>query len=239
MLQCCIKKLVLVLYKMAEQSSYDTVIITCVTGNYKAFLRSVDHLDVDAIAFVENVDNVKVCGDRWKIETHQYFNHADPFMKGKFYKCNWHKIPLLDNYKRIIWIDATVGNITHIPDMVPGYDIIAQETPSPRTTIHEEIMASKDIRYRNYQKGLQYQMKHYPNTWLANTCFVVSERNDNVIAMNTMWFEHNLKYSPQDQVSFPHVCDETGTKVFLRKWCDKGFEKNGHIVGYNDYYINK
>ena len=82
-------------------------IITAVSGNYKACLESIDHLHVDGFVFGGGT-NVVTRGTRWIRDGTHHFRHADPFMEAKYYKTQWHKIPRLEKYDIVVWMDATL-----------------------------------------------------------------------------------------------------------------------------------
>ena len=185
-------------------------IITACTGNYKQHIKSIDHLGIDGYIFGDA--NVTWEGTNWKRIHKSYFEHNDNFVKAKFYKCNWNNIPELSEYEIVIWIDATI-EIKSLPDLDKNTDIIVYNH-SYRSDIHSEICASRDVRYINYMKGLQFQYDSYPPiNWLAITCFIINRRCTDVEKMNNFWFNENIKHSPQDQVSFPVACEKFNIKI--------------------------
>ena len=67
-------------------------VITVVSGNYKAHIRSIDHLNIDGFVFTNSVSNIKIDGSSWNIVNTNYYTHYDPYMIPKYYKTQWHKI---------------------------------------------------------------------------------------------------------------------------------------------------
>lgn len=193
-----------------------TCIITACTGKYKAHLRSIDHLDVDGYIFGDIGDrDLQIDGTRWTRIKTQYFKHNNSFMEAKYYKCFWQHIPILDKYDVVVWIDATIQvkslPLAHLDD----HDIVAYDH-GKRTCTHDEIKHTLPFwKYEAYVEGLQTQLKQQNIDWLSITCFVLHKRNETVKDMQKIWFADNLKYSPQDQVSFPLACTQAGVKIKL------------------------
>ena len=187
-----------------------TCIVTCCTGDYKAHLRSIDHLNVDGFIFGDIKDvNLKIDGGRWNRITKTFFYHKDPFIRAKYYKCFWNQIPMLKQYDTIVWIDSTI-QIKSLPcDLMRQYELVTYVHPQ-RDDTHAEIDASFDIRYQPYKPGLAQQKNQQQINWLALTCFIMMKRCKSVYLMNNLWFSDILRYSPQDQVSFPRSCDMSG-----------------------------
>lgn len=195
-----------------------TCIITACTGNYKAHLRSIDHLNVDGFIFGDIKDeNLQIDGTRWTRIKETFFWHTDPFMAAKYYKCFWHHIPILNEYDVVVWIDGTI-EIKSLPlNELKDHDLVVYEH-GLRFNSHAEIDASTDARYKEYQHGLKEQKQMKNIDWLAITCFVINKRCESVIKMNNKWFSDIILYSPQDQVSFPTACEYANVNVKLYKF---------------------
>jgi hypothetical protein len=195
-----------------------TCIITACTGNYKAHLRSIDHLNVDGFIFGDIKDeNLQIDGTRWTRIKETYFWHTDPFMTAKYYKCFWHHIPILNEYDVVVWIDGTV-EIKSLPlNELKDHDLVVYQH-GIRFSTYQEIDFSTDVRYKDYQHGLKEQKQLKNIDWLAITCFVVNKRCESVIKMNNKWFSDIILYSPQDQVSFPSACEYVDVNVKLYKF---------------------
>lgn len=59
----------------------------------------------------------------------------------------------------------------------------------------------------NFFKGIRTDLLHF-GVWL--TCFIAFLNNDSdVILFLEMWYLQTLKYTTQDQISFPYVCQKT------------------------------
>jgi len=215
-----------------------TCVITACTGNYNQHIKSIDHLGIDGYIFGDA--NVTWEGTNWKRIHKSYFEHNDNFVKAKFYKCNWNNIPELSEYEIVIWIDATI-EIKSVPELDKNTDIIVYNH-SYRKDIHSEICASGDVRYTNYIDGLHFQYNSYPIIkWLAITCFIINRRCTAIEQMNNFWFNENIKYSPQDQVSFPVACEKFNIKIRkLDSLSDSNlftdhYYKHKHNISYDKY----
>ena len=218
-------------------------IITCVWGNYKAHLRLIDHLNIDGFVFTNCKNNIDIDGKNWNIIEKEYFTHADPYMVPKYYKTQWNKIPELNNYDVIIWVDATI-EILSLPSIFnENFDIAIYKALSGRTKpilAIDNALKTNCVRWRNYHEGLKKQKELYAESnWYANTSFFIVKRNESVIKMNDLWFEHNLNYSPYCQLSLPWACNKTGLNVLLKHWDNKVVKKHSHLISYSDYYKKK
>ena len=213
-------------------------IITAVSGNYKANLESIDHLDVDGFVFGGG-SNVVTRGTRWFRDDTYHFRHDDPFMQAKYYKTQWHKIPRLKKYNIVVWMDATL-KLKKLPP-IPDVDSIVAYHHQIRQSTHSEIDVSVDSRYQPYIKGLRYQKKDRANVpWLSITCWVVNRRGPRVYAMNDAWFRDIIQYSPQDQVSFPSACEAANVPIRLLNDGISHKEtafylKKKHLTPYSEY----
>lgn len=213
-------------------------IITAISGNYKAKIKSIDHLNLDGYVFGDG-SNVEIEGSRWIRDDTRRFNHHDPFMRAKFYKTQWHTIERLEKYDVVVWIDATIKVKREPP--IPPIDSIITYHHQVRNSTHQEIAASKDVRYTMYAEGLSAQRKERTDVpWLAVTCWVVNCRGPRVYEMNDLWFHDIVKYSPQDQVSFPFACETAHVPVELLNDGTshretKYYNKGTHLTKYADY----
>ena len=218
----------------------NTAVITCVWGNYKAHLHSIDHLNIDGFVFTNCKHNIDIDGKNWNIIEKEYFTHEDPYMIPKYYKTQWHKIQELKNYDIVIWIDATIEILSLSSMFNDNFDIAIYKALSGRTKpilAIDNALKINDIRWRNYHEGLKKQKELYSESnWYANTSFFIAKRNDSVMKMNNLWFEHNINYSPYCQLSLPWACDKIGLNVLLQEWDNKVVKRHKHLVTYNDYY---
>ena len=215
-----------------------TCIITAFTGNYKAHLRSIDHLNVDGFIFGDIKDeNLQIDGTRWTRIKETYFCHTNPFMEAKYYKCFWHHIPILNEYDVVVWIDGTI-EIKSLPlNELNDHDLVVYQH-GKRFSTHAEIDASKDVRYKDYQHGLKEQKQLKNIDWLAITCFVVNKRCESVIKMNNKWFSDIILYSPQDQVSFPTACEYANVNLKFYKFSRPYGSRVGYRNGGRRWIIN-
>jgi len=223
-----------------------TCIITAGTGNYKAHLRSIDHLDVDGFIFGDIKDkNLQIDGTRWTRIKETYFWHNDPYMRAKYYKMFWHQIPILNEYDVVVWIDGTI-EIKSLPlNELKDHDLVVYQH-GRRFSTHEEIKFSwgaNNLRFGDYRHGLKEQKQMKNIDWLAITCFVINKRCESVIKMNNKWFSDIILYSPQCQVSFPSACEYADVNVKLYKFSNRNashtetehYKRHRHLIGYRKY----
>lgn len=236
--------------------------ITAIFGTYEAAPWPFAPQNADFICFTDREDfNRSVNG--WIIDTTPY--HLDPrlrpldhgghvnsatrnnhpFYHAKFYKQCFHRIPRLQHYKIIVWIDASVeitqpvaasylAQLFHEHD---GVTVATWDHPTRRGGLATEAAVS--MRYKKYAetawlghsqpyqdvdaqfqayRAMGYSDAHWhrvagrgnedvshSGVWM--TCFVAFDfRSERTRQLLDLWYLQTLKYSTQDQVSFPFAC---------------------------------
>lgn len=158
-------------------------VITAIFGNYESSLKTPakQTVDTDYYCFTDNANII--ASDDWKIITEPYHvthNEDDnylnslrtnkhTFMIAKYYKCHFNKIPILNNYDIVIWIDGTI-KITD-PKCIETCINIINEGHSVITMDHDwrngkMINEVTDSMYMgDYYKGGKYNSKFWANQW--------------------------------------------------------------------------
>lgn len=222
--------------------------ITAVYGSYErsAKQHQAQHVppdvDVDWICFTDTPD--LVCHG-WDLDTTPYHtldtrdaarpegvnaSNTHTFMVAKFYKQQWHKIPRMQQYDIVIWIDGTI-EITS-PDVVrtlPEHEDISSWEHEFHKTLAQECRAShfcrytsthwfgQDQPYQDVDRQLrEYQDDGFPihqDDTVFCTCFVAFDRRrhpDRVHAFLDMWYNETIQHTTQDQLSFPYCLWKLG-----------------------------
>ena len=142
-------------------------------------------------------------------------------MKAKFFKCNPHKC--LPDHDVSIWIDgsATIHDKNFVQrciDYLGGGDILAFRHPEGRDCIYQEAQYCKNmIKYKDVD--IQGQVNYYravghPEHYGLWACgMLVRKNNERIDKFNEMWWEHNLEFTYQDQLSFPFCIERSGVKL--------------------------
>ncbi len=185
-------------------------IYTAFTGDYDT-LKHPEFIDenCDYICFT---DNPNLESDLWKIVQMEE-SILDNNRKAKQYKLLPHKY--LKDYKYSFWLDGTFKIKGSIREYI--YNNIKADSPmlvvvhTERDCVYEEYKASKIIpRYPravmeeqvNYYKSQGFP-KHYG---LGVMGAIFRKHNDsNVIKLMEDWWDENIKYTNQDQLSFAYV----------------------------------
>ena len=206
-------------------------IITAIYGNYDNIKEQNinNKADVDWYCFTDNTD---MKSDQWTIITtpyhlnstkyeykNSYHNVSDKkiynMMSAKYYKLKNHEIDILQKYDYIIWID---GSITLRPNFINNvlkniidndYEL-ASFKHSERNNINDEVKLSltmdkyktQDLKtqYQDYlQDGFNDKIGLFENT------IIIRKKTERINNIFDMWWIHNLKYSYQDQISYPYV----------------------------------
>ena len=170
-------------------------------------------------------------------------NNKHPFNRAKFFKQQFHTLPILQGHRIAIWLDGTV-HITNrstaetIKNLVEsdGRNIIIYEH-NREGVVGREATASKGHKYFSTHWGCcdqpmqnvteqydRYSLLGFQERWwlqeydaplgigkreqygLWVTCFVAFDMLDPVSRrfLDT-WWQHNVEFTTQDQVSFPFV----------------------------------
>ena len=206
-------------------------IITAIYGNYDNIKEQDinNKADVDWYCFTDNTD---MKSDQWTIITtpyhlnstkyeykNSYHNVSDKkiynMMCAKYYKLKNHEIDILQKYDYIIWID---GSITLRPNFINNvlkniidndYEL-ASFKHSERNNINDEVKLSLTMdKYKTQDLNTQYQFYlqdvFNDNIGLFENTIIIRKKTERINNIFDMWWIHNLKYSYQDQISFPYV----------------------------------
>lgn len=241
---------------MEGKKSAKICFITAIYGNYesscKKFVRQT--VDTDFICFT---DNKNIISNGWIIDTNPYHlthkneiddskqinsicNNKHTFNVAKYYKQSFRKIPILNKYDVIVWLDGTIEIIyektsEYILSNIYQKKIIGWHHEMREGFLYSEVKDSHFFRYTSthwngqdqpYQdvdnqyrcyiqdgysetffKKMESHTKHF-GVWL--TCFVAFSQHDEEVAkFLDMWYMQTLKYTTQDQIGFPYVCQKT------------------------------
>jgi hypothetical protein len=217
-------------------------IVTAIFGNYDSFKEQhVDGADlVDWYCFTDNltVDKSKI---QWKIINRPYHlentkgnaginafgNITCPrvynMMCAKYYKIQTHAIDILKDYDYYIWIDGSIflrqEFVTLMMRMLYHYQpsTLVSFKHSARSSVHAEFLESVNMnKYRAQPLTQQYQAyvneKFPDNLGLFENTVMIKKNCDLVNKAFDMWWEHNLQYSYQDQISLPFIIWKSGLK---------------------------
>ena len=143
-------------------------------------------------------------------------------MSAKYYKTQSHNIDILQQYDYYIWIDGNITLRDHFVDHLIQlfennlsaelivYKHREKDGYPDRTSITEEVRFCKDwVKYN--QQNLDGQLYDYKqngfndDVGLFQLCAFYRKKQPAVNTIFDLWWNHNLKYSYQDQISFPYV----------------------------------
>jgi hypothetical protein len=194
----------------------NTVICTAVTGGYD---YAIDSLKIDGCDYIYFTDgkadysypspwNVVLLGDE----------HLDNRRRSKRPKLNPHSIPILNNYKYMIWIDGDMGIIN--PNFVSEIFSYMNNgfVASPHFDGRKCAYGEATIRPEKYAKEpldeqcAFYISEGFPTEYGLYECGVSARdlSNPKVKELGELWHNQNLTWSYQDQVSFPYCLWKTG-----------------------------
>ena len=195
----------------------NTVICTAVTGGYDYAFPQIEVPGVDYIFFTDG-NSPNPIPSPWKIEfLPECDSHLDSRRRSKRPKLNPHSIPILNNYKYVIWIDGEMqilhsnfveeimshmdnGFVASLhPDAAVEngrYCAYGEATVRPPKYASEPLDAQCDF----------YKSEGFPENYGLYACGLSARdmTNEKVKQIGELWHEQNLNWSYQDQVSFPY-----------------------------------
>ena len=187
------------------------VIYTAFTGDYDT-LKHPDVIDdnCDYICFTDNPD---LESDLWKIIPMEE-SILDNNRKAKQYKLLPHKY--LKDYKYSFWLDGTFkikGSIReYIYKNIRANSNMLVVVHTERDCVYEEYKASKIIP-RYPRAVMEEQVEHYrsegfPENYGLGVMGALFRQHNHpdVIKVMEDWWDENIKYTNQDQLSFAYVC---------------------------------
>jgi hypothetical protein len=137
----------------------------------------------------------------------------DPRKNAKWYKLNPWDVPGFENVNISIFIDGTfeVFSETFIEWLIIRLfnDMLLFRHPD-RNCIYEEAIVSKTIKYYS-GKELDVQIKDYSKSmeshWGLWACgLMVRKHSPFIRKLMAEWWDEQMKYTLQDQISFAYVC---------------------------------
>jgi hypothetical protein len=204
-------------YNMRTDWFGNTVICTAVTGGYDYAFGQPHLPGVDYIFFTDG-NSPNPIPSPWKIEIlPECDSHLDNRRRSKRPKLNPHSIPILNNYKYVIWIDGEMQILNpnfvqeimsymdngfvaslHPDAAVPNgrYCAYGEATIRPPKYAKEPLDAQCDF----------YRSEGFPENYGLYACGLSARdmTNEKVKQIGELWHEQNLTWSYQDQVSFPY-----------------------------------
>ena len=159
------------------------------------------------------------------------------FNVAKYYKQQWHLIPLLTRYEMVVWLDGSI-EITNeytaeilltMLEEEEDQDIITWEQSQRRGVLLEEVKASLFERYAGQDLEGQYQAyiedgysdqiwknldhpdssRDHFGVWF--TAFVAWRNGEKAHGVLDHWYLQTLSHTTQDQVSLPYTLWKTKT----------------------------
>ena len=203
---------------MVEDWYNNTVVCTAVTGAYD-YMPIQPKIDgVDFIYFTDGklLEPIKspwipiLLGDE----------NLDNRRRSKRPKLNPHSIPLLMNWKYMIWIDGDMGiiNFNFVSEimlyMKNGF-VVSPHFDGRKCAYGEATI--RPPKYVNEPLDDQcnfYRSEGFPEQYGLYECGVSARdlTNQKVKELGELWHKQNLEWSYQDQVSFPYCLWKTGFK---------------------------
>ena len=243
------------LFNHSEDSCEETIqdiknnkiaIYTAFTGKYDT-LKDPEVIDenCDYICFT---DNPELTSDLWKIIPMEE-SILDNNRKAKKYKILPHKY--LKDYKYSFWLDGTFkikGSIReYIYKNIRANSNMLVVVHTERDCVYDEYDASKIIpRYPRAVMEEQvefYRSQGFPEHYGLGVMGALFRQHNapDVIKVMEDWWDENIKYSNQDQLSFAYVCwrndfHPSVSRIFY--WENEYWVKEGKYYHHNVVFLN-
>jgi hypothetical protein len=177
-------------------------------------------------------------------------------LNAKYIKCQALNIDILKKYEYIIWSDSSLqiknkNLVKDIIELLKKKEELYFYQHYCRNNIKDEYEISKTLpKYKNH--NMEEQIKKYINCDCQCQCqcdcqcdcesnfglyecgiFIFKNNEKNIKIMND-WWEENVKYSYQDQLSLPYVLWKNNTKPFILNESDlkiKGSVWDNNLFG--------
>ncbi len=199
--------------------------------------------------FVCFTDDATVRSDTWQVIPVEPRLPTDPVRSERFLKIVGH--PALTGYDRTLWVDNAV-ELRALPETFVDGWLEEADVAAPAHTFHrsvlDEAQASIDLGKDDHLRVFE-QMAHYvdssPAAIEANphwTALLARRRTPRVEVAMTTWWEHVLRFSRRDQLSFGVVMAASDLRLHsvplpnlrspLHSWPEgRATRRGGTVVG--------
>lgn len=147
----------------------------------------------------------------WEVRYEPLAWIATPMLQAKYWKT--HPSEAVPDADATVWIDGSIvpgpRYATRCLGALDGHDVAL--TPHPlRDCIYDECDASASLPKYDalvmYEQVRHYRYNNHPEHWgLFASGAIARRNNDRVNALNEAWWQENIRWSWQDQLSLPFV----------------------------------
>lgn len=198
-------------------SKKDTVIYTCITGEYDD-IREPEYIS-------EQCDYYLLSEKQPQKETiFQWIDIKDvipPYISDNIYKnryCKMKANKIFPQYRYSVYVD---GNITITGDIAESTKYLKRAKIAVMTMYEKDTVYSQALRCMvqgaDYPDRWQKQIRDYwlqglPESTMAYLCNMLVREHNNPICIKLMddWWKEFCKYTRRDQISFPYVLWKNG-----------------------------
>lgn len=204
---------------MDGAQSPSRVVYRALVGAYER-LSEVPVAAGSGVDFVCFTDDPSLASETWRVVVVEPRFPTDAYRSARHLKIVGH--PELEEYDEWLWVDNTVDLLVSpeqiLDDWLANTDL-ALPAHSHRTSVLEEaeavLDAGRDDFVRVYEQIAAY-LRHHPDRVEANphwTGMLARRRTPVVTAAMQAWWEHVLRYSHRDQLSFAIAVPRPGLRL--------------------------
>jgi len=238
-----------------KKKNMKIAVYTTIFGGYSRLMEpEYQKLSADFFCITDDIMKIdieeKIGASAWKMIQVDYpRKDLAPRLRAKFFKLFPWECPELRSYDIVIFVDGSIEIINgdfvqHCIDYLSGSDMLLYRHPV-RNCIYKEVDASRPlVKYSSENLDLQaatyMAIGHPENAGLYACGIMVRRMTSNVRGLMASWWWEIIKYTYQDQISFPVVCrlhrftpavfpeNQSKNEFFKIHWHDdKPVTKNG------------
>jgi FtsZ-binding cell division protein ZapB len=200
-------------------SSQRSAVYSAVMGGYEQLREEPLAASSDA-DFVCFTDDPEMSSDTWQVVVVEPRFATDPIRSARYLKICGH--PALTGYDRTLWVDNSVELLAPPEDFLDEW-LTAADVAAPlhstRTSLFGEAEAILDIGKDDHVRVYE-QLQHYARISSAAleanphwTGMLARRRTPEVTAVMQTWWEHVLRFSRRDQLSFSMVMSTSSVRL--------------------------
>lgn len=210
----------------------------CYTAIFGDYDSVIEQPSLEEVRYILFTDNQSIMSETWEIRgvPKGFLSQLNSRMRAKWYKTHPH---LLFPNQNTCYIDGNMklySNYFELFNYVGDNGFALYTHPEGRDCIYQEAYYCKDFpKYKNQpimEQVNYYRGEGFPEHYGLWACGNLFRRDTKVVRnMDKAWWEENIRWSYQDQISFPYVLWKYGWKVDTiqkNQYSGKHFKILGH-----------
>ena len=242
-------------------SKNNVAYISAILGNYEKTSKPLANqtIPISKFLFTDNPNLINL--NKWQIiniKNQSFYSPLDnpsfvnsktnnhhTFNLAKYFKEQFYRIPQLQNYDIIVWLDGTIEitdptlsqKLINLFESNKELMVASINHTIRKDNLINEVKASYFYRYTSVHwagqdqpyQNITRQYEYYKNNGFQDvgvwiTCFVAwNMRHQSTYKFLDDWFIHNLNFTTQDQISFPYLIWKNNLSKSIYTYPEKQF----------------